>query len=177
MTLHPSSPCTAATEIAVAVARPRPCHLDLRYAVTGNIAGLRMPERVAPERIDGLWRHTCFEAFVQASPGGPYYEFNFAPSTRWAAYRFDSYRGGMTVADGIGAPGIEVLSHGARYELRAAFELRRVPDLPGDAAWRLGLSAVIEEVDGTLSYWALAHPPGRPDFHQSDCFTLELPAA
>jgi hypothetical protein len=23
----------------------------------------------------------------------------------------------------------------------------------------------------------LAHPPGKPDFHHSDCFALELPAA
>ena len=41
----------------------------------------------------------------------------------------------------------------------------------------LGLSAVIEEADGNVSYWALAHPPGKPDFHHSDCLALELPAA
>jgi hypothetical protein len=35
---------------------------------------------------------------------------------------------------------------------------------------------VIEETNGRLSYWALAHPPGKPDFHHSDCFALELPA-
>ncbi len=41
-----------------------------------------------------------------------------------------------------------------------------------------GISAVIEETDGTKSYWALAHPPGKPDFHHADCFALELePAA
>jgi hypothetical protein len=34
---------------------------------------------------------------------------------------------------------------------------------------------VIEEVDGGLSYWALAHPPGKPDFHDPNCFALELP--
>jgi len=41
---------------------------------------------------------------------------------------------------------------------------------------KLGLSAVIEEIDGTKSYWALAHPPGKPDFHHPDCFALTLPA-
>jgi hypothetical protein len=51
-------------------------------------------------------------------------------------------------------------------------------DLPADAPWRLGLSAVIEDRSGQKSYWALAHPPGRPDFHHEDCFALELtPAA
>lgn len=38
----------------------------------------------------------------------------------------------------------------------------------------IALSAVIEEVDGTKSYWALRHPPGPPDFHHPDCFALTL---
>ena len=63
------------------------------------------------------------------------------------------------------------------FELRAELALDCLPDLPRDAPWQLGLSAVIEEADGRLSYWALAHPPGKPDFHHSDCFALELPAA
>lgn len=46
-----------------------------------------------------------------------------------------------------------------------------------DGALRVGLSAVIEERRGAKSYWALAHPAGKPDFHHSDCFALELPAA
>jgi hypothetical protein len=60
--------------------------------------------------------------------------------------------------------------------LKAAFE----PNLPAgvvQASHRLALSAVIEETDGRKSYWALAHPPGTPDFHHPDCFTLELPRA
>ena len=41
----------------------------------------------------------------------------------------------------------------------------------------MGLSAVIEEKDGTVSWWALAHPEGPPDFHHDACFALELPPA
>jgi hypothetical protein len=33
---------------------------------------------------------------------------------------------------------------------------------------------VIEDMTGEFSYWALAHPPGKPDFHHSDCFAHEL---
>jgi hypothetical protein len=33
---------------------------------------------------------------------------------------------------------------------------------------------VVEEKDGLLSYWALNHPPGKPDFHHPDAFVLEL---
>ncbi len=44
------------------------------------------------------------------------------------------------------------------------------------APLHLALSAVIEEKEGTKSYWALKHPPGKPDFHHPDCFALTLPA-
>ena len=41
--------------------------------------------------------------------------------------------------------------------------------------WQLGLSAILEEIDGTKSYWALAHPPGdKPDFHDPVCFAARL---
>ena len=142
--------------------------------VAGKISDLVLPPVTAPARVDELWRHTCFEAFIRAAPGGSYYEFNFAPSTQWAAYRFDGYRSGMRVAAEIGAPKIEVESTRECYTLRASLEL---PELPSSSGWRLALSAVIEEANGRKSFWALAHPPGKPDFHHPDCFAGELSPA
>lgn len=167
--IHPDSACTAVMRIEVEVARPRPGGLVLCYIVTGVIDELSLPVVAASARVGELWRHTCFEAFVRASPGFAYTELNFAPSTEWAAYRFSGYREGMTVAHEFEAPRIEVQSNAECYVLLAALEL------PGGAAWRLGLSAVIEERDGRKSYWALAHPPGKPDFHHADCFAYEFP--
>jgi hypothetical protein len=166
--LHPDSSCAAATRIEIQIARPSSRALVLSYVVTGAIGDLRLPPPAAPVRADELWRHTCFEAFLRGSPGEAYYEFNFAPSTQWAAYRFDFYRTGRRVAAEIGAPRIEVERGAARFALQASLEL-------GLAARRLGLAAVIEEANGNKSYWALAHPPGQPDFHHSDCFALEFP--
>ena len=37
------------------------------------------------------------------------------------------------------------------------------------------LSAVLEEKDGTKSYWALAHGGDKPDFHDPGCFVARLP--
>jgi hypothetical protein len=174
--LHPDSPRTPATRIDVDAARPRPGQLVLRYVVAGAIRDLRLPPPMAPVRADGLWRHTCFEAFLRAAPGDAYYEFNFAPSRAWAAYRFGAYRDGMSVAEAIGAPRIEVRAADEIYELHASLDLAAIAGMRGDAAWRLGLSAVIEEAGGDKSYWALAHPPGRADFHHPDGFACELPA-
>ena len=175
--LHPDSRCTAATRIEVEIARTHPGSLVLHYFVTGKIGDLRLPPVTAPTRADGLWQYTCFEAFVRASPGTTYYEFNFAPSMQWAAYRFSAYRREMSVANERSAPRIEVQSSDELYELRASLKLNGMSSLPGDTAWRLGLSAVIEETSGRKSFWALAHPSGKADFHHSDCFAYELPAA
>jgi hypothetical protein len=175
--LHPDSRRIAATHIEVEVARPRPGNLVLHYFVTGKMIDLRMPPVTAPTRTDELWQHTCFEAFVRAPPSAAYYEFNFAPSMQWAAYRFSDYRSGMSVASEINAPRVEAQSTGESYKLLASLELDRLSSLPSDTVWRLGLSVLIEETSGRKSYWALAHPPGKADFHHSDCFAHELPAA
>jgi hypothetical protein len=175
--LHPDSRCAAATRIEVEIARPRPGNLVLRYFVTGKISDLRLPAETVPTRAHELWQQTCFEAFVRASPSPAYYEFNFAPSMQWAAYRFSTYRSQMSVANDVSAPRIEVQSSGELYELQASLELDGMSSLSSEAVWRLGLSVVIEETSGRKSFWALAHPPGKADFHHSDCFACELPGA
>jgi hypothetical protein len=170
---HPDTVCAAVTGIDVEVSRPRPGYLALAYLVTGKISDLRVSPRAQSLRADELWKQTCFEAFIRTSPDADYYEFNFSPSTQWAVYRFSGYRSGMRVADAIHVSPIEVDLQTERCTLLAALELDQMK-LPRGEKWQLGLSAVIKEANGRKSYWALAHPPGKPDFHHSDCFTYEF---
>jgi hypothetical protein len=174
--LYPDVPCTALRQVEVDVARPSPGRLIVHYFVFGRIRDLRVPPVTTSARADELWQRTCFEAFVRPLPSDAYYEFNFSPSTQWAAYRFSAYRADMTAAYEVRAPGIDVQSSGALYELRAALDLDDTPGLPSDAAWRLGLSVVTETTRGEKSHWALAHPHCKADFHHPDCFAHELPA-
>jgi hypothetical protein len=171
--IHPESISAAVTGIEVTVARPRPGRVALTYVVSGKIGDLRIPPRTEPVRADELWKQTCFEAFIRASGDAGYYEFNFSPSTQWAAYRFSGYRSAMHVATEVEALPIAVDLQTERYILATEIELDRMK-LPHGEKWQLGLSAVIEELNGRKSYWALAHPPGKPDFHHSDCFTYEF---
>jgi hypothetical protein len=173
---HPDSHGLAAARVEVDVARPRADRLVLSYIVTDTMSDIRIPRVMPAARTDDLWRHTCFEAFVRASSGPAYYEFNFSPSTQWAAYRFDSHRSGMRVAE-VNAPAIEVRSRPGSTTLQASLELDRLLDFSREASWRLGLSALIEDTSGGMSYWALAHPSGTPDFHHADCFALEFAPA
>jgi hypothetical protein len=176
--LHPASRSVAAESIEVELARSSADCLLLSYVVSGKISCIRLPSVTAATRSDELWRHTCFEAFVRASLAPEYYEFNFAPSTQWAAYRFSDYRSGMCVASEISALPIEVRSSARSYTLQASLQLNCLSALPRQTPWRVGLSALIEDTGGRRSYWALAHPCGKPDFHHADCFAHELsPAA
>jgi hypothetical protein len=178
LTPHPDTPCDAVTRIEVEVFRPRPLGLALSYVVTGDVDRLRLPAFPAgmvPSRADDLWRTTCFEAFVRAGAG--YYEFNLASSGQWAAYGFDGYRSGMASAAGAEIYTLEVSTRDRSFELSVELDLDGLPGLPANASWRLGLSAVIEETSGARSYWALAHAPGKPDFHHPDAFAFDLESA
>lgn len=164
LTPHPDTPSSAIDRIEVDVER-REEFIWLRYAVYGDVGRVRWPEAAEPDRADDLWRSTCFEVFAPTDDG--YREFNLSSSGAWASYRFDSYRAGMAPA-GERAQVLDLAATEAWVTLEALVEA------PPEAV-RMGLSAVIEDIDGGISYWALAHPPGKPDFHHPDSFALTLP--
>ena len=134
-------------------------HLTLVYTLRGDLGRIRIPAPSAKGFTDGLWKHTCCEAFVAGADG--YDEFNLSPSGAFAAYRFSGYRAGMLRLEG------QVPVSWRPGMLEASVPLR------ADAR-RLALSAVIEEANGALSYWALRHAAGKPDFHHADAFTHPL---
>jgi hypothetical protein len=203
---HPHTPCGALTGIDVEVGRSATRvgarRIGLRFVAYGNLRALKVPpyRKQRRERKDELWRHTCFEAFVRAGESSVYREFNLAPSGDWACYRFLDYRLGMMAEPHVEEPGIDTYVRSAPFDaedrkwrikagidtlerfetpfymLGATLDLSRML-LPMNEPWHLGLSAVIEERNGTRSYWALAHPAGPPDFHHPDCFAVKLAAA
>jgi len=151
--------------------------LDLRYVLEGDLTGLALAPLAASRRVDGLWRHTCFEAFVAGTEANEYVELNFSPSTEWAIYRFSAYRAGRVAVETARPPRIVVHNEGACLSLQATVECGLLGGLCNAPALRMALAAVVEQADGRLSYWALAHPPGQPDFHHAAGFALEVRAA
>jgi hypothetical protein len=170
---HPTTGSTPVRSIAARVRFDRAAGLTLRYHLEGELDALSLPGAGVVERSDRLWEHTCFEAFVGSEASGRYLEFNLAPSRRWAAYAFSDYRQ-RDEAWTSPAPTIGVDRHGAAFELHARIPLEAFRPLCPSRTLRLGLTAVVEAQDGALTYWALAHPPGRPDFHHADAFVLAL---
>ncbi len=166
---HPMTLCDAVDSIEVEASPGGSGLVTLTYRLTGRIADLYVPRKQPSYRTDELWKTTCFEAFLRPDGSDRYVEFNFAPSTQWAAYRFEGYRDGMKPA-GVSAPSVKVEATADSLTLMAICD----PLLP--PPWHVGLTAVIQERTGRISYWALAHPPGRPDFHHADGFVLPVGA-
>lgn len=139
------------------------------YRVTGRIDDLVLADAAWPERTDNLWETTCFEVFARRPDETSYLEFNFAPSTRWAAYWFSAYRAGRIGPD-ITPPRIVMTKTAEELRFRAEIEANALPQ----GRLLLALTAVIEEKSGVKSYWSLAHAGADPDFHALEGFAFDL---
>lgn len=145
--------------------------LWLRYHLECDLETLVLPLEQSPLRADNLWKTTCFELFLAFGSGAEYAEFNFSPSSQWAAYRFEGYREGVSALDLDRAPVIALDASAGHFAVEIELSLPQNLTSGGPMA----LSAVIEEKSHVFSYWALHHPADRPDFHHRDCFAAHLP--
>ena len=171
---HPDKGPKAVQSVEVDVVRATNTIL-LMYRVE-PAATLLLPAH-GRERRDNLWRSTCFELFVKPESHG-YVEYNFAPLSAWNAYSFADWRMGRRAYQPEAEPSlVDSRTDGRRDSFPGSYELDVVisPDILSFAPATLSLAAVIEEDQGPISYWALAHPPGDPNFHHPDCFVARLP--
>jgi hypothetical protein len=131
---------------------------EAEFQLDGRVSDIILPPPAASERRDYLWQTTCFEIFWQPIGGTYYREFNLSPSGQWAAYDFDSFREGMRDAP-VGGMALACSHDVTTLVLRASI----AADLPSPA--QVALNAIVEHRDGSKQYWALAFPPGPPEFH------------
>ena len=172
LTPHPASPPSPTREIDVCVVRDG-SYLRFTFRLTGDLGALSVPGRREPARVDELWRHTCFEIFVGRAASTEYLEYNFSPSGDWAAYHFSGYRADMLPHEMGVPPDFATRAEADTLELSGNVDIRWLTMARGGAP-RLGVTAVIEDRTGVLSYWALKHPREKPDFHHADGFVLDL---
>lgn len=169
---HRQRRCPFVRSIVVALGHDA-AGLHLAYCLSGDLAQLRVPAASAPAAAGRLWAHTCFEAFIAASADDAYHEWNFSPSGQWDHYAFSGYRKAALPNEAAGVPAtpaihVDRTTDSIRLDARIALPSWRCATLA------IGLSAVVEDIDGGLSYWALHHPAARPDFHHRDGFALSL---
>jgi len=172
LTPHPAAGPGPALAVVVEVGwHPTSGLLSLDYRLDAEPSALRLPAPASPRRADGLWRHTCLEAFARLEGRPGYLEFNGSPSGEWAAYAFDARREGMRPLALAQDPATRFEHEPGRLRLHADLQLPEAFRGP----LQLGLATVVEAADGSLHYWALRHgDPAAPDFHDPESFTLRL---
>lgn len=174
--LCPHPACTAPMHLSVSatILRNEVGDLLLSYRVHGDLAKIIIPEPVPVTAVpcDGLWQHTCCEAFIATAHDVDYREFNLSPSGQWAAYRFSDYRQIDPQYRPSTVPRISCQKGIEDFQLDA--HLPSLP-FPRQQILIMGLSVVIEAANGSKSYWALDHAGSQPDFHHRQSFTLTLP--
>jgi hypothetical protein len=159
-------------EITGAIAR-RAHTLALRYDLRGDLAALALAEPTdRPYRRDGLWQETCFEFFLSPENFPQYWEFNLSPAGHWNIYSFRSYRQGRREETALTALPFTVIREPASLLLTLEVDVSGF--IPSEHSIDVAIATVIKARDGALTYWALAHPGPRPDFHRRDGFFITL---
>jgi len=171
LSAHPTTTSGAVTRIDAHIRWTEEGRIATTYTLQGDCARIRIPPTRPTRRTDGLWLHTCFEIFLLKQNGIGYFEFNFAPSTEWAMYNFKAYREPAPLMEAL-APEMRVHRTSNEFELDASIDIPRSLDRSKPLC--VALAAVIEDDAAALSYWALCHRRGRPDFHHHHNFALQL---
>ncbi len=118
-------------------------------------------------REDELWKHTCFEAFLNPLGLEIYYELNFSLKPAWNLYRFERYRFPQPPPVNsdfeIQSFNWDSIENKLKVELKNKTKYKK---------FKIGLTAVLEEKNGNKNYCALEHLGSQPDFHSQDSFTI-----
>lgn len=154
--------------------------LRLQFVLQGPLAQLRLPAPAPePQRRDGLWASTCFEAFVGIVGMESYWEINLCPSGHWNLYALRAYRQGLRAEPSVQtlpfrrsqqliATGIE------RIELQLDLDLaplsRPLVDQQHELTLEISATAVLEHRHLGCSYWAWQHCGPQADFHRRESF-------
>lgn len=170
---HPATPLPQVESLGVALSPAGNGGLAIEFDCRCRAGVLRLPQ--ARPAADDLWRHTCCELFAGVAGDAAYREYNWSPSGQWAMYGFSAYRvrDASTLNLTLPAPGIKFTADAGGWTLQARIDAAALPDA-GVGQIELGVAAVLEAADGSLSYWTLRHAGARPDFHRRETFTLRL---
>jgi hypothetical protein len=173
LTCHPATPCPFPIQLSSHTHFLADGTLQLHYTLQGNVDNISLPLQRLPTQTDNLWQHTCFEAFISTKQTTAYYEYNFSPSQQWAVYAFETYRQPIPHHP-QDIPSIKVTQTPHQLILKATLAPALLPYSEDNKSLQLGLTAIIEHHDHSLSYWALNHPLATPDFHHRKGFIHTL---
>ena len=145
--------------------------LAIEYQLAQKSAIIVPHKADLPLRQLDLWSHTCCEFFLGLKDDSKYWEFNLSPAGHWNVFRFLDYRQNMTQETAFDTLPFRVLQDNY-LQVSLQIELNKI--IKPEQSLEIGVTAVIEDRENQLSYWALNHPGKEADFHLRDSFAIAL---
>lgn len=158
-----------------AVAGCRKGRLRLLFRLQGPLDQLCLaPASPQPQRRDGLWQSSCFEAFVGVSGNPSYWEINLCPSGHWNVYALSAYRQGLREDLSLERLPCQQLrleqpDGQMLLEMEVVLALQPLAGVEPEGL-ELSATAVLEHRELGCSYWAWEHCGEEPDFHRRESF-------
>ena len=147
--------------------------LAIRYILEGDLKEIAIaPPSNTPSRKHELWEDTCFEFFLGIKDSQRYWEFNLSPAGHWNVYRFDGYRQGMQEETAFTILPFNVENQADGLILVLDIDLNKI--FSAEQAIEVGITTVIKDRNGEVTYWALTHTGAKADFHLRNSFIVEF---
>jgi hypothetical protein len=143
--------------------------LFISYKLTGDIEKIELGREPRHERVIKLWEKTCFELFIKNNRD-EYMEFNFSPVFEWNAFFFPKKGEALTEWKKMDSVKFDILDSLDVFEVIVEINKKKFPENFFEGC-QAGITTVIKEKTGNLSYWALSHHDQRPNFHNFKSFT------
>lgn len=148
----------------------------ISYKITGSLDELDLGDGTpVHERKIKLWEKTCFELFIKNSKD-QYIEFNFSPVFEWNCFFFNKKGDPLSPWIKIDHIASDILLSKDIFHIIVEIKKDQFPphffDVKQDMS--AGITSVIKNKLGHLSYWALSHEADRPNFHHFDSFKYKF---
>ncbi len=137
----------------------------ISFTLTGALDSYIFPHEQRLERVDELWKSTCFELFLANSNEEEYYELNISPSLGWNFYHLKKYRAEVEEVELLSEATINVIKEGGNYKIEFKLE-----GFDFEKSNIYNITAILLTKEGERTFWSLKPMDGTPDFHNQMYF-------
>ena len=148
--------------------------LFISYKLTGDLNSIDLGSgRSLHNRVIKLWEKSCFELFIKNNKDN-YIEFNFSPEFEWNTFYFKKKGDALAEYQKMDSIKPDILLSNDVFHLIVELDKKKFPDGFFESELTAGITSVIKEKNGKLSYWALSHEDSRPNFHDFRSFRYKF---
>ena len=143
--------------------------LKVNYEIRADVSQYNFLKKTKQQRVDELWRDSCFEIFIANRSSDEYYEINTSPSTEWNAYHFKSYKEKMNKSYIFSMPSIKNQQLANRYNF--SFEMSFQEGI-FEKELLINLAVILLDREGVRHFYSINRRKGSPDFHDRDLYMI-----